>query len=207
MAKKASSKKVAKKTSTRSAGGRGAAPAKKTSRSRAAALTSQEVTILESQGGAEGLEKVRDLLFGNQVRESEKRFARLEERLAADVKSLHEEVARRFDSLEQYVRSEIESVVTRLKDEQKERTAAVKSLTKELADAAKSLESRVDKVDEQSHGQLARSDRQAAMLMLAIEGEQPRPEHLQIRSRRAASTDESRSAASFGYAAAENYLV
>src|SRR5690349_16058116 len=42
------------------------------------------------------LDKVRDILFGNQMRDVERRFARLEERLIKETADLKEDVRRRL---------------------------------------------------------------------------------------------------------------
>ena len=55
---------------------------------------------MDSAGSA-SLDKVRDILFGVQVRDIERRFARLEERLVKETHDLKDGVARRVDALEQ----------------------------------------------------------------------------------------------------------
>lgn len=52
------------------------------------------------------LDKVRDILFGNQMRDVERRFARLEERLVKDTADLKDDVKKRLDTLEAYMRRE-----------------------------------------------------------------------------------------------------
>jgi len=54
----------------------------------------------ESAGSA-SLEKVRDILFGVQVRDIERRFARLEERFIKETDDLKDGVTRRVNALEQ----------------------------------------------------------------------------------------------------------
>src|SRR6516165_11426379 len=76
------------------------------------------------------VEKIRDILFGNNMREYEKRFARLEERLTKSSEALREDLKKRFDSLETYVREEMESLGGRLKTEKSERTDSLKELTR-----------------------------------------------------------------------------
>src|SRR4051794_19108979 len=69
-------------------------------------------------GGGGNLDKVRDLLFGAQMRDMEKLFARLEERFQKDLTELKEETRGRFESLEVFVHKEIESLTEQLKVEQ-----------------------------------------------------------------------------------------
>ncbi|MBW4571424.1 MAG: hypothetical protein KME31_26440 [Tolypothrix carrinoi HA7290-LM1] len=51
------------------------------------------------------LDKVRDILFGNQMREVERKFARLEERLIKECTNLRDENRKRLDSLESYFKT------------------------------------------------------------------------------------------------------
>jgi hypothetical protein len=95
------------------------------------------------------VDKIRDILFGNNMREYEKRFARLEERLTKSSEALREDLKKRFDSLESYVREELEALGTRLKTEKSERSEALKELTRESRDNAKALEKKLSQVEEQ----------------------------------------------------------
>ena len=74
--------------------------------------------------GAEGevreganVDKIRDILFGSQMRDYDKRFARVEERLVKDAAALREEIKKRIDGLESFVHQEVESLGQRLKNE------------------------------------------------------------------------------------------
>jgi hypothetical protein len=66
--------------------------------------------------GSGSLDKVRDILFGAQARDFERRFARLEERLLKDTSDLREDVRKRLEVLEQFVRREAESLADRIAD-------------------------------------------------------------------------------------------
>lgn len=115
----------------------------------------------EAAGGA-SLEKVRDILFGVQVRDFERRFARLEERLAKETSDLKDDLKRRLDALEQYTRQEAGSLGDQLRAEQSARADAERDLSRELQDAAKALERRIAAVDEQ----LVKSQREFRQQML-----------------------------------------
>jgi len=67
------------------------------------------------------VDKIRDIIFGSQMRDYEKRFLRLEERLTADAQALREDTKKRFDTLEAFVQKEIDSLSQRLKTEKSER--------------------------------------------------------------------------------------
>src|SRR5215468_3205657 len=85
------------------------------------------------------VDKIRDILFGANMREYEKRFGRLEERLTKSSEALRDDLKKRFDSLESYVKDELEAIATRLKAEKVERSENLKELTRESRDAAKAL--------------------------------------------------------------------
>lgn len=89
------------------------------------------------QGG--NVDKIRDILFGSQMREYESRFARLEETLLKESSELRESTRKRIDTLEAYFRKELESLTARLRTERDERVAAAKDLSSNLVSSAESL--------------------------------------------------------------------
>lgn len=103
----------------------------------------------DAAGGA-NLEKIRDILFGAQVDDFEKKFARLEERLLKETADSRAETKKRFDSLESFIRKEVESLAERLRGEQEERMDAGKDLSRELRETAKGLEKKLGSLDEQA---------------------------------------------------------
>ena len=100
--------------------------------------------------GGENLEKVRELLFGSQLREQDKRFARLEERIAKELSDVRDESRRRLDSLEGYIKKEIQGLLERIKSEQTDRADADKELTQEHRESIKAAEKRLNQVDERA---------------------------------------------------------
>lgn len=102
----------------------------------------------------QSLDKVRDILFGNQMRDVERRFARLEERLVKETADLKDDVRKRLDTLESYMRRETESLESQIKSERGDRVDAHAGLANELKEAARTLDKRATTIDEQqSRGQ------------------------------------------------------
>jgi hypothetical protein len=95
------------------------------------------------------LEKVRDLLFGVQMRDYERKFLRLEERLAKETSDVREDVKKRLASLEQLIRTELETLSDRLKGEQDERSKAGKDLSRQLEETARTFEQKCGQLDDQ----------------------------------------------------------
>jgi DNA anti-recombination protein RmuC len=100
--------------------------------------------------GSGNLDKVRDILFGNQMRDLDKRFNRLEERLVKECTNVRSETRQRLDSLETYIKQEVESLTAGLKTEQAKRDETVKELAQELKNITNSLETKIAQLDEQT---------------------------------------------------------
>src|ERR1700722_528307 len=117
----------------RTARRRGAVPSLKKRTKRglkmASPANSKANTPPETEGheGA-NVDKIRDILFGSQMRDYDKSFGRLEDRLIKDAEALRDEMKRRFESLEAFVQKELESLGQRLKAEKSERGESVKDL-------------------------------------------------------------------------------
>src|SRR5262245_38781304 len=121
-------------------------------------------TAVAGDGNESGgnLDKVRDILFGAQLRDSDRRFARLEERIAQETAELKEDVRKRLGVLEQFVKHEVESLADRLKSEHEARSDADKELSRELRDSSKSNEKKLGQVDDH----LARVQRELRQQLL-----------------------------------------
>lgn len=99
---------------------------------------------------AGNVDKIREILFGGQMRAYDKRFIRLEERLAKESSDLREESKNLFKALETFVKSEFEALTNRLHSEQRARDEAVQSVTHELHETAKALDSKLQQFDAQT---------------------------------------------------------
>lgn len=116
----------------------------------------------ETAAGTGHLEKVRDILFGSQMREVERRFLRLEERLLKETSDLKEDIKRRLDALEAYTNKEADALAGRIRQEQSERLDAHAALSRELSATAGAFERRSAGLDEQ----LARAQREIRQMIL-----------------------------------------
>ncbi|MCV3213821.1 hypothetical protein OGM63_09910 [Plectonema radiosum NIES-515] len=96
------------------------------------------------------LDKVRDILVGNQMRDVERKFARLEERLLKECTNLRDETKKRLDSLESYFKTEIESLAKQVNNEQAERGKALKTLAEQHQNMTVSLENKLAQFDEKT---------------------------------------------------------
>jgi len=106
--------------------------------------------------------KIRDILFGSQMRDYERRFAGLEDRLGKAIDSLREEIKKQMESLEVFTREELESLGQRLKTEKADRADSLKELARELQETSKGLEKKLAENEEQAAS--SQSDLRAKIL-------------------------------------------
>ncbi len=110
----------------------------------------QSSTPPQDTPGVGNMEKVRDILFGAQMRDYDRRFSRLEERMLKEVSDAREDTRRRFDQLENFLKQEIAALGDRLRSENSQREQATEDITRELRDTSKSLKEKINQLDEQS---------------------------------------------------------
>lgn len=108
------------------------------------------------------LDKVRDILFGTHMRDYDRRFARLEERLTRETAALGDEVRKRLATLEEFVRQQNESLADRLKSEYDARSEATAALSRELHDVSLGFQRRAGALDDL----LGRTQRELRQQML-----------------------------------------
>lgn len=117
---------------------------------RSVEITNRPQLSAHDQGGGNNLEKIRDLLFGGQMRDFEKRFVRLEDRIGKVTTELRDDLKKSLTSLETYVKKEIESLNDRFQTESSERTGAVKTLSLELKALSDFSWQKLNQLDEQA---------------------------------------------------------
>ena len=100
------------------------------------------------RGGAGNVDKIRDILFGSQMRDYESRFSRLEETLVKETMEIRESNKRRFDQLESYIRGEFEALQNRVKAERDERSDRDAQQSRDLKDLGDNLTRRLRDLDD-----------------------------------------------------------
>ena len=83
------------------------------------------------------VDRIRDILFGSQMRDYDGRFQRLEEHLIREVADVRADVQKRLEVLENFMKGEVESIRNRANAEQSERSGAIEKLGRDLMEAAK----------------------------------------------------------------------
>ncbi len=99
---------------------------------------------------AENVEKIREILFGSNIREYERRFSQIESRVSRDLNELKEEMRRRLAALETSVSHDAETLNARIEKERQERGDSNQKLTREVADLANNLEKKAREIEDRS---------------------------------------------------------
>ncbi len=122
-----------------------------------AAAGYEAIPILPNGPGAEAVsvDKIRDLLFGNQMQDYDRRFANLEERFLQRLKEIESESARSLAAAEANAKKQVDSLASQLREESDARADADRETERNLRESTQALEKRVRQLTDQL-GQLER---------------------------------------------------
>ena len=96
----------------------------------------------------EGLDKVRDILFGGQMRTVDTRLQNLEERLLREQDAMRADFGKQIADIEAEAKRELRSLAEQLAAERAKRAEELKALAADLRDALRNLEKRHVKLEE-----------------------------------------------------------
>jgi hypothetical protein len=125
------------------------------------------------------IDKIRDILFGAQIKEYHRQFVRLESRIATETENLRAEIARRSDTLENFIRNEIQILGERLTAERDDRKTAIHSLTTQLSESAEGAERRRAQLQDQT-AETDRAIRHQLLELSTTVSEQVRQKHQEL---------------------------
>ncbi|MCG8426148.1 MAG: gp58-like family protein [Chromatiales bacterium] len=106
------------------------------------------VKEMEQAASENNVDKIRDILFGGQMKDYEGRFKRLEEKLTQEASRLTQDMEDRMNSLEKFMRKEIDLKAEQLQQERKDRLDGLKNLDQALQSLNATLNDRLNELDE-----------------------------------------------------------
>ncbi len=109
------------------------------------------------------IDKIRDILFGVQMRDTDRKFSKIEERLSKEIEEMRDESRKRLDILENFIKQEIASLSERLVKEQNLRGDSIREVNTEM----KSFSHEVDKKFSEFGEQTAKSQSELRQQLLA----------------------------------------
>jgi hypothetical protein len=101
------------------------------------------------QATQESLDQVRDILFGTQMRDQDRRFLTIEEKIAADFAAFRDETRQSLAQLETFIKNELATLGSHLAAETRQRHDATGTLKNELTTTAQTLEKQLGEINTQ----------------------------------------------------------
>lgn len=96
------------------------------------------------------IDKIREILFGGNMREYDRRFSRVEEQLVKESLELREDTRKRFEALEAFVKAELAALSDRLQAEQRTREEAASGLWRGVHESSQALTTKLSEAQEQT---------------------------------------------------------
>ena len=95
------------------------------------------------------VDKIRDMLFGNQMQDYDRRFASLEERFLGRFNEIESETGRNLGAFESNAKKQVDSLATQLRDEREQRADTNKEIERSLREQNQALEKRIRSLSDQ----------------------------------------------------------
>jgi hypothetical protein len=105
----------------------------------------QQSSQPETGGG--NIDKIRDILFGSNMRDYEQRFSRLEEALKKESADLRDTTRRHLEALEAFVHKELAALQSRVIAERDERSENHSRITADLSAASASIFRKISEME------------------------------------------------------------
>jgi hypothetical protein len=111
-------------------------------------IAAAHATLSNSPASADapGVDKIRELLFGNQMQDYDRRFSMLEDRFQVKLQELEGESSRRLGGMEASVKKQLESIAGQVRQEQDLRADADKELGNSLRELIQGCDKRLGQV-------------------------------------------------------------
>jgi vacuolar-type H+-ATPase subunit I/STV1 len=96
-----------------------------------------------------GVDKIRDLLFGNQMQDYDRRFSEMEERFLQRFKDLESETTRSLNAFESNTKKHLDSLAHQFREEKDQRAEADKENERALREQGQAMEKRIRQLSDQ----------------------------------------------------------
>ena len=123
--------------------------------------TQSSVKKKEIEDGGQNINKIRNILFGTEMRKNETRFESLETRFNQESAHLRADMEQRMDAIENLIRAEFETLTDKLQFEKKERQESLLAVDVALKTADVLLNTRVGELETRSLDEIRKLRHQA----------------------------------------------
>lgn len=119
-----------------------------------AKTTNGAAKAAEAEDQAEGnVDKIRDILFGGQMREYERRFERLEAEFSRKLTQFDNELKAKVEHLDSHAKREFDKLTKKYTQEKKERVAALADATTSVTTLSARIDERLGELDDALAGE------------------------------------------------------
>jgi DNA repair exonuclease SbcCD ATPase subunit len=98
---------------------------------------------------AVSVDKIRDILFGNQMQDYDRRFSQIDERFQQKLRDLESETTRHLGTVESSLKKQLDSLANQMVQEKELRTDSDKDLERGLRDQMQGFEKRIGQLSDQ----------------------------------------------------------
>jgi DNA repair exonuclease SbcCD ATPase subunit len=98
---------------------------------------------------AVSVDKIRDILFGNQMQDYDRRFSQIDERFQQKLRDLESETTRHLGTVESSLKKQLDSLANQMVQEKELRSDSDKELERNLRDQMQGLEKRLGQLADQ----------------------------------------------------------
>ncbi len=97
----------------------------------------------EGAGGPESVDRIRQIIFGAQMEDYERRFSQLEKRLVQESAEIRKDLVKQFQNLEAALQREVDRLSKQLTAERDSRVKAAEKLSKKMLEEDRKLEAKI----------------------------------------------------------------
>jgi DNA repair exonuclease SbcCD ATPase subunit len=98
---------------------------------------------------AVSVDKIRDILFGNQMQDYDRRFSQIDERFQQKLRDLESETTRHLGTVETSLKKQLDSLANQMVQEKELRSDSDKELERNLRDQMQGFEKRIGQLSDQ----------------------------------------------------------
>jgi hypothetical protein len=108
--------------------------------------------------------KIRNILFGTQMADYDKRFSQLEERITTQIAALDDKTAKRLEAIENLIKKQDDALTGRLDKEQSERSHGAEALSGKIAETKQDLSTAIEALGARQAQELDALDKQLTLI-------------------------------------------
>ncbi len=123
--------------------------------------TQSAVKKMDIEDGGQNINKIRDILFGTEMRKNDSRFESLEARFNKESAHLRADLEQRMEAIETLIRAEFETLTDKLQLEKKERQESLLMVDVSLKTADVLLTKRIGELETHSLDEIRKLRHQA----------------------------------------------